>query len=226
MDESLRQPIQHLSTTNLSDALDSLGLKGAVHGILPVHSGCHKIFGRAVTLRLIPQGTAKPETHLGIRAIEAAQSGDIIVVDNSGRPDLSCWGGILATGASLKGVSGVVIDGFCRDVDDYIELGFSVFARGPVVATARTRVMEESINIPVALGGVRVCPGDLIFADHSGIVVVPWDYAEQVLTIAESLYQKEEAMCKDLKAGMSSLQVDQKYHYEKMLNPVQGGDTK
>lgn len=217
METAMRERLLKLSTTNVSDALDALGLKGTTCGIVPIHAGCKKIAGEAVTLRLIPKGLTPPPTHLGINAIEAAGPGDVIVVDNAGRPDLSCWGGILATGAAMKGISGVVIDGACRDVDDYIELGFSVYARGPVVATARNRVVEENTNIPISFGGVQVCPGDVVLADHSGVVVIPASYFAEVLPLAESLYQKEEAMCADLKAGMSSLEVDRKYHYEAML---------
>ncbi len=217
MEQNTRLRLLRLSTTNISDALDALNLKGAAWGISPIHPGCKKIAGQAVTLRLIPQGLTPPKTHLGIRAIEAAGPGDVIVIDNAGRPDLSCWGGILATGASVKGVSGVVIDGACRDVDDYMELGFSVYARGPVVATARNRVVEEATNIPIAFGGVLVRPGDVILADHSGVVVIPIEQFDAVLTLAESLFQKEEAMCADLKAGMSSLEVDRKYNYQAML---------
>ncbi|WP_320957793.1 RraA family protein [Enterocloster asparagiformis] len=217
MEISLRERLLRLSTTNISDAMDSLGINGTTCGIVPIHPGCKKIAGEAVTLRLIPQGLTPSGTHLGIRAIESAGPGDVIVVDNAGRPGLSCWGGILATGASLKGVSGVVIDGACRDVDDYMELGFSVYARSTVVATARGRVMEENTNIPISFGGVQVCPGDVVLADHSGVVVIPSSRLGQVLALAEALFQKEEAMCADLRAGMSSLEVDRKYHYESML---------
>jgi regulator of RNase E activity RraA len=131
--------------------------------------------------------------------------------------DVSCWGGILANGAKAKGVSGVVIDGACRDVDDYVEADFSVYARGPVVATARGRVMEEATNIMVQFGGVQVRPKDIVMADRSGVVVVPQEKAEEVLQRAEVLFQKEEDMIKEIRNGASMLEVDTKYNYEKML---------
>ena len=87
-------------------------------GIRPIFEGAHKIAGEAVTVKLTAAGETKGKTHLGIKAIEAAKAGDVIVIDNGGRLDTSCWGGILANGAQMKGVSGVVIDGACRDVDD------------------------------------------------------------------------------------------------------------
>ena len=217
MDSSMRERLLKLSTTNVSDALDALGYKGSTYGVRPMYEGVGKIAGSAVTVKMTAAGETKGKVHLGIRAIEAAQPGDIVVVDNGGRLDTSCWGGILANGAHLKGISGVVIDGSCRDVDDYVEIGFPVYARGAVVATARGRIMEESTNTMIQFGGVQVRPGDAVLADRSGVVFIPAEHLEEVVAKAEGLWAKEEAMVADLRAGMSSLEVDQKYNYEKML---------
>lgn len=217
MEQAMRERLLRLSTTNVSDALDALGYKGSTYGVRPIFEGAGKIAGSAVTVKMTAAGETKGKVHLGIRAIEAAQRGDVVVVDNGGRLDTSCWGGILATGAQLKGISGVVIDGACRDVDDFVELGFPVYARGSVVATARGRIMEESTNTMIQFGGVQVRPGDTVLADRSGVVFIPAEHLEEVLDKAESLWQKEEAMVADLRAGLSSLEVDQKYNYEKML---------
>jgi regulator of RNase E activity RraA len=216
-DRKYRARLEKLSTTNVADALDALGFKGATYGVRPIWEGAGKIVGRAVTVKLISAGLTAGGTHLGIRAIEAADPGDIVVIDNGGRIDTSCWGGILATGASLKGISGVVADGAVRDVDDYVALGFAVYARGAVTATARGRIMEESTNALIEFGGVQVRPGDVVIADRSGVVIVPWEKVAEVITKAESLFEKEEAMIADLKAGLSSGEVDAKYSYEKML---------
>lgn len=217
MDQETRQRLLKLSTTNVSDALDALGYKGSTYGVRPIYEGAVKIAGSAVTVKMTAAGETKGKVHLGIRAIEAAESGDVVVIDNGGRLDTSCWGGILANGASLKGISGVVIDGACRDVDDYVEIGFPVYARGAVVATARGRIMEESTNTMIQFGGVQVRPGDAVLADRSGVVFIPQEHLEEVLDKAELLFSKEEAMVADLRAGLSSLDVDQKYNYEKML---------
>lgn len=77
--------------------------------------------------------------------------------------------------------------------------------------------MEEATNVMVQFGGVQVRPGDAVLADRSGVVVIPWERIEEVITKAESLYEKEEAMIADLRSGLSSLEVDTKYNYEKML---------
>ena len=168
-------------------------------------------------MKLTAAGLTKNPTHLGIKAIDLAEEGDVIVVDNGGRLDISCWGGCLANGAKMKGVSGVVIDGAARDIDDCIEINFPVYARGTVVATARGRAMEESTNALIQFGGVQVRPGDLIMGDHSGVVVVPWERVDDVLEKAEALCRKEENMIADIRSGMSMVEVDRKYNYEKML---------
>ena len=173
--------------------------------------------GPAVTVKLVAAGLTKGKTHLGVKAIDLAEPGDVIVVDNGGRLDTSCWGGILANGAKSKGISGVVIDGACRDVDDYVEIDFPVYARGSVVATARGRIMEQSTNDLVQFGGVQVRPGDVVLGDRSGVVIIPRERFGDVLAKAEELWNKEEAMISEIKSGQSMLSVDQKYNYEKML---------
>jgi 4-hydroxy-4-methyl-2-oxoglutarate aldolase len=228
-EDAYRPRFTRLSTTNVSDALDALGLRGATYGIRPLQERWSKVVGRAVTVKLVAAGLTKAEHHLGVRAIEAAVAGDIILIDNSGRLDTSCWGGILATGAKMRGVTAVVIDGACRDLDDCIEIDFPVFARGTVVATARSRVIEEATNVLVQFGGVQVRPGDVVMGDRSGVVIVPQERVEEVLEKAEELFAKEEAMVREILAGVPMVDVDRKYAYERMLgstpSPPQARDA-
>lgn len=212
-----RQRFLKLSTTNLADALDALDLKGATYGIRPIWESAGKVVGPAVTVKLTAAGLTKSATHLGVKAIESAKEGDVIIIDNGGRLDTSCWGGILSNGAKMKGVSGVVVDGAIRDVDDCVDVQFPAYARGSVVATARGRIMEESTNAMIQFAGVQVRPGDIVMGDRSGVVIVPQEKVEEVLTKAETFWQKEEDMIVEIRAGRSMLQVDTKFSYEKML---------
>jgi regulator of RNase E activity RraA len=216
-DTKYRARIMALSTTNIADALDALDLKGATFGIRPMWEKAAKITGRAVTVKLTAAGLTKSGNHLGVAAIDAAQRGDVIVIDNGGRLDTSCWGGILATGAKMKDISGLVVDGAVRDLDDIMEADFPVYARGTVVSTARGRIMEESTNVMIQFAGVQVRPGDVVLADKSGVVVVPWEKIDDVLARAEEFFGKEESMMRDIRSGLSMLEVDNKYNYEKML---------
>ena len=217
LDNDTRKRLIDLSSTNLSDAMDAMGVSGATCGIRPLMERWDKIVGEAVTMRLVPSGTIPQKTHLGVHAIEAAEEGDVIVIDNDGRTDSSCWGGILANGAKMKGISGVVIDGCCRDLDDCVASDFPVFARGTVVCTARGRVVEESVQEEITFGGVTVHPGDIIVGDRSGVVVIPKEKHKEILEKAEEFYEKEESMIRDLRGGMSMQEVDDKYNYNAML---------
>ena len=212
-----RERLMKLSTTNVADALDALGLKGATYGINAIWPTMNKVVGAAVTVKLVAAGLTSGKTHLGVKAIDLAQAGDVILVDNGGRLDTSCWGGILANGAQAKGISGVVIDGACRDVDDYVAINFPVYARGSVVSTARGRIMEQSTNDMVQFGGVQVRPGDIVMGDKSGVVIIPFEKLDDVLAKAEELWQKEEDMVREIRSGKTMLEVDQKFNYEKML---------
>lgn len=215
-DQKYRKKLLKLSTTNISDALDKTGIRGAVSGILPMYN-CPRIVGPAVTIKITAAGMLKSKHHLGVHAIAAAAKGDIIIIDNHGDLQNNCWGEILSMGAKMKGVSGVVVDGAARDIDMCKEFEFPVFARGTVPITARGRIMQESFNEVIRVGDVQVRPGDIVMADINGVVVVPVEKIDEVINAAEEIFQKEAAMVAELRKGTSILEVDEKFAYEQML---------
>jgi len=198
--------LERLDTCAISDALDQFKLRGAVIGIRPMWA-CPKIAGRAVTVKIVPGGLTRPEHHLATPAVESAEPGDIIVIDNWGRTDVSCWGDILANAAQVKGIRGVIIDGASRDIDGSRDIGFPVYARGGVPVTARGRVMQQSYNTLIQCGGVQVRPGDLVLADGSGVTFIPQEQAEEVLQTAERIVEREAEMVKAVRAGRSVVEV-------------------
>jgi regulator of RNase E activity RraA len=169
-------------------------------------------------MKIKPAGLQQPTQHLGTAPIEAAQPGDIIVIDNGGKLEFSCWGGLLALSAKLKGLSGVVIDGASRDIDEARELEFPVYARGVVPMTARGRVVQESYNVEIQFAGVLCHPGDLVIADGSGVVVIPKEKEAEAVTAAEGIYAKEQEMAAGIRKGYSGLEMLEKLGYEQMLN--------
>ena len=221
-DRDFRARLQKLATSNLSDALDRLGIaRCAVAGIVP-RWGATKVIGRALTIRMTAAGAVPAVAHLGVDAITASERGDVIVIDNRGDLHHNCWGEILALGAQLKGVAGVVVDGAVRDVDACEVFGFAVHARGTVPSTARGRIVQEAWNVPVRLGDAPVRPGDVIVADVNGVVVIPIERLAEVVGAAEEIMAKELAMLEALRAGESMLQVDRRFNYEQMLRPGSG----
>jgi len=215
--EPIIERLAKLDTCAVSDALDSLGLKGATWGVGPLWP-CPRIAGRAVTMKIKPAGLEQPKQHLGTAPIEAAQAGDVIVIDNGGKLEFSCWGGLLSLSAKLKGLSGVVIDGACRDIDEARELGFPVYGRGAVPMTARGRVVQESFNREIQFAGVQCRPGDPVIADGSGVVIIPKEREEDVVASAEAIFRKEQEMAAGIRQGYSGLEMLEKLGYEQMLS--------
>lgn len=185
----------------VSDALDKLGMKGAVAGLSQL-TVCRPIAGRVITVKLRPpKPNEAPTRHLGAGAIVAASAGDIIVVEHDGRMDCAGWGGLLARGAAHKNIGGIIVDGAVRDVDECATFDMPVFARGATPMTARGRAIEHSFNEPICIAGITVSPGDLVLADGTGVVFLAAAEAVRILDVAEQLYNREEALGREIDSG-------------------------
>lgn len=184
-----------------SDAMDSLQIRGVAAGLRAL-TVPRKVAGPVLTVELGPVASAAGGgRHLGTAAIEAALPGDVIVVAARGRVDAAGWGGVLSLAAVVQRVSGVIVDGACRDVDESVELGLPVYARAAVPATARGRHAEVAWNTPVEVAGVQVEPGDLVIADGSGVVFLPAGHVAEIITAAEDIMAREAAMAARIRAG-------------------------
>ena len=214
-DEALVEKLKAFDTCTVSDALDRLGLEGATLGIRPMWP-CPLIAGRAVTIKLKPQGEERTTRHLGTEAIDAAAPGDVLVMEMGGRTDVPGWGGLLSLAAEVKGLGGIVIDGACRDIDDSAEVGFPVYARAVVPITARGRFMQESFNQRIDFAGVPVSPRDLVIADGSGVIIVAQDHAEDVIAAAAEIAAREARMAAAVRDGRSIVEVMETGGYESM----------
>ena len=199
MDESLRDRLLQLDTPTLSDALDTLGLPGAVIGIGPL-TVRRRIAGSLRTVKLGAPLPNLPKRHLGAGAIMGAEKGQIIVVEHRGRLDVSGWWTAVARGIDQRHCW-VLVDGAVRDVDEAEEIGFPVFARAAVPVTARGRVAEHAHDEPITFAGLAVKPGDWVLADRSGIVFIPAAGMEEILTVAERIFAREQLMARDIESG-------------------------
>ena len=212
----LRDEMLSYDSCVISDALERLGLPIGVAGIRR-QSTTKRIFGAAVTVRLGLASGDIPKRHLGTAAIGAADPGDVIVVEHLARSDCAGWGGLLSTAASQKGVSGVVVDGMARDIDESAELGFPVFARGITPVTARGRVVEIATDIPVEIGGVRVEPGDYVLADGSGLAIIPRDRLDEVIEVAREMIAFENEIRARMDSGVGIAEA-MNQNYETLLS--------
>jgi 4-hydroxy-4-methyl-2-oxoglutarate aldolase len=151
---NLLERLRALDTCAVSDALHHLHLPGATTGVRPVHQGCARIAGYARTVEVADAPAALAGKHLATRTVAAAGRGDVIVIADKGRVNVSCLGDILTVAAQVNGIEGTVIDGACRDADAVAEAGYPLWARASVPVTARGRIAERGSNVPVAFDGV------------------------------------------------------------------------
>lgn len=119
----------------------------------------------------------------------------------------------MATACKLHGLAGVVIDGSCRDAEDIKELGFPVFARA-FNPSGTVKETLAKLNVPVRCGGIEVHPGDIIFGDCDGVVVVPREQEDTVFEKAVQKYEREQKIIKELESGKTTLEI---YGFDKLI---------
>lgn len=160
-----------------------------------------RIAGRARTARITPGQNGAIH-----RAVHHAAAGDILVVDGGGSERFGPFGDLLADGCLAKGMVGAVFDCTIRDSADISALGFQVFCRGfHPEATAKTD--RGDTDVSVVLGGVTVHPGDIVVGDDDGVVVIPRDAAEEVLTKVAAVAAREESIRARIHAGETTLDI-------------------
>lgn len=205
--DDLRKRLLQLDSCAVSDAMDHLALNGVAIGIYP-QTVERKICGRVITVKLRVKAVGdSSKQHLGTAAIHTASSNEVIVVQGRGRENISGWGGILSRAAQHRGITGVIVDGACRDVQECQNLNFPVYARAAVPVSARGRLVEESFNQPIEVAGITVHPGDLVIADRNGVVFLPLDSAEQIIETAEEIIRRESELSTLIDAGASVSEV-------------------
>jgi 4-hydroxy-4-methyl-2-oxoglutarate aldolase len=192
-----------LDSCAVSDALDKLGLPAAVSGISP-RTKRGRLAGQVITVKLGRADPQVPSTrHLCTAAIETAAPGNVIIVEQLTGLEAAGWGGVLSNAAKIRGLSGVIVEGPARDIDESEELAFPVYSRSITPRTARGRIQEVAMGGPVRVGDVSVASGDYVLADSTGIVFLQSGAAEKILKVAEHVTAREAAMTRDLKGGRS-----------------------
>ena len=178
-----------LYTAVLSDVLDGMGyMNQAMRPFVRPLDDSLKIMGRARTGLWMSVYEVKagenPYEH-EIALIDDLKPGDIAVFGCGGPTDrVAPWGELLSTAATCRGAEGCVTDGLVRDVRQIREMRFPVFhgGIGPLDTRGRARMM--ALDVPTECGGVRVAPGDVLFGDVDGVVVIPGAIADDAIALA------------------------------------------
>lgn len=208
---------EHLYVPALCDILDSLGLRnqGMHHRLRPLLPDIRQcgFVGRARTFRWMETDYVVREDPYGleIEAMDSLRPGDVAVHSTDYGRTNAPWGELMSTLAKRNGAVGCVCDSQIRDCVRIIEMGFPVYYAGirPLDSMGRARVM--AYDVPVRCGDVLVNPGELVFADFDGIVVVPRHVEKDALRLTKEKAGKESQSRRDLLAGKSLREVYDKY---------------
>ena len=204
---------RELYTAVVSDALDELGFRDQAmrEYLRPLHPRCC-FAGRARTIACtdIYRDIAEPYA-MEIEAVDSILAGEVVVVSTQRSLRNAPWGELLSTAAMARQARGAVIDGLVRDVRKIEEIGFPVFAAGIKPVDSRGRGVVIDYNVPVECGGVLVSPGDLVFADYDGVIVIPKLAVADALKLASEKAARENSTRAELINGAYLRDVFRKY---------------
>jgi regulator of RNase E activity RraA len=200
--EELRQA---LSSAVLADVLDALGHRSSAlpPELRPLRPEW-KLFGRAATLSTMPVAADPPAPYaVEMECVDALRPGEVLVATTNGDRGSALWGELLSTAARARGATGAVIDGLTRDAARILAMDFPVFAAGFSPLDSRGRLDGVSHGRPVRVGACVVRPGDWVFGDLDGVVVVPAELAGAAFARALDKVQGENRVRHDLARGRS-----------------------
>ena len=207
MSDGLPDRLRALPTAAISDAMDRVGVEGALRGIAPLANEFRAV-GPAFTVRYAPVGERGGTVG---DFLDDVPEGALIVIDNDGRQDVTVWGGIMTETAAHRVISGTVINGVCRDVSASLTHGYPLFSCGRFMRTGKDRVRLAAVGEPLSIAGIEIEAGTLMCADADGVVAVPASLAEQVAETAERIEQAEQDIVAAVRGG-STLQAARAEH--------------
>jgi regulator of RNase E activity RraA len=190
-DPEIIATLKQIPVALLSDQLQRN--RGSI-GLQPYHHPA-PLAGTAVTVR-----TRAGDNLAILQAFDICRPGDVLVIDADGDIANALVGGIMTFYAATVGVAGMVLDGAIRDVAEIRERPFPVYARG-VNHRGPYKDGPGAINVPVSVGGMAVCPGDIVVGDQDGLVVLSRDEAPTVIEKALLQKQKEEETMQAIREG-------------------------
>jgi regulator of RNase E activity RraA len=177
----------------------------------PVHARC-TVAGWARTIACSDTYHIPNEPYaVEIEAVDSLLPGEVAVVGTQKSVRNAPWGELLSTAAKARGARGAIVDGLVRDVRKIEELGFPVFAAGIKPVDSMGRGVVTAYNLPVECGEVLVHPGDFVFADFDGVVVVPRAIAPRVIELATGKVRRENSSRSELAQGAYLRDVYKKY---------------
>lgn len=204
---------EQLYAAVISDALDAAGFRvqALSHTIRPLLPET-VVVGRAMPVLCLDVYEVPDEPYQQeIAAVDSLKRDDVLVCSTNGSTRICFWGELLSTAAQARGARGAVIDGFIRDVRKIMEIRFPIFTTGisPVDSNGRGDVV--AYNVPIECGGVLVNPGDIVFGDADGVVVIPQAVETEIIAAALEKVHGENRTRDALREGATLREVYDKY---------------
>ena len=202
-----------LYTAVVSDALDGLGYKRQSPRLpLRPFTSSGLLVGRCKTTLWADMAHVDTRPYeLELKAVDECQPDDVLIAAACGSVRSGIWGELLTTAALNGGCVGAIIDGAIRDVGKIRAMNFPVFARDTCVYDSLNRQRVVDIDIPIELDGVAFHPGDLVFADEDGVVVVPQVVENEVVRRAWDKVNAENVVRDAIRNGLKSTEAFKKY---------------
>jgi 4-hydroxy-4-methyl-2-oxoglutarate aldolase len=201
-----------LYTPVLGDILDQLG---CYHQFLPQPiqpaRESYKLAGRAMPAIVADaHGPQKKPFGQLTESLDQLQPGEVYIT-GGGSKGCAYWGEILTATARMRGAVGAVIDGFHRDTPRVLEQNWPVFSRGRYAQDSSVRMQVIDYRCPMEIGAVSIQPGDLVFGDLDGVVIIPKAHEAEVIEQALEKARTERVVRKAIESGISSTAAFQKY---------------
>ena len=191
LSDDIVERFRGLASSNLADAMGRFSFMDP--GIRS-RSG-FPLCGRAVT------ALCRPADNLMVhKALQVAESGDIVVVSTCGNTMSAVFGELMCHTAAMKKLGGIIVDGAIRDVDGITKLGFPAFSR-TVCPGGCDKDGPGEINVPISCGNTVVMPGDIVVGDDYGVAIIPRDHTSEVLARVDALMARERDRIAEIKGG-------------------------
>jgi regulator of RNase E activity RraA len=204
---------ERLYSAVVCDALDALGYREQSPRVplLPLTTD-EPLVGRCKTTLWSDLYHEDPKPYeLELRAVDSCRPDDVLLAAVGGSLRSAVWGELLSTAARGRGCVGAIVDGAIRDVRQTRALSFPVYARGMLPYDSRDRQRVVDLDVPVEIAGVRFAPGDLVFADRDGVVVVPKQVEDEVLRLAWEKVHAEDRVRAAIRDGMSATEAFERF---------------
>ncbi|MEX2235729.1 MAG: RraA family protein [Cyclobacteriaceae bacterium] len=211
--EDLQKIKDRLFSAVICDALDSIGYRNqSPRTQFHAYTGIQKMVGRCKTTLWADIYHEDPNPYdLELKAVDSCEPGNVLIAAASGSVRSGIWGELLSTAASNRGCVGTLVHGAVRDVSKMKEMHFPVFAMAKCIYDSLHRQRVIDMDIPVEIDGVIFSPGDLVYCDEDGVVVIPQAVENEVIAKAFKKVSAENVTRDDIKRGLKAAEAYKKY---------------